>query len=81
VKTTAQTWQLTRDNIAAIDDQIDADGIYAKGYWQEVDGKLTVVGLRIGTGESRQVAYWGDTITRHRRGRWTVTKAQQEANA
>lgn len=69
------TWQLTPQNLAAIDDVIDKDGIYAKGYWQEVDGKLTVVGLRIGSGESRQVAFYGDQITRHPDGIWVVQAA------
>lgn len=69
------TWQLTRENLAAIDDRIDEDGIYAKGFWQEADGKLTVVGLRIGTGASRQVAFYGDRITRHPDGRWTIHPA------
>lgn len=68
-------WELTRENLAAIDDRIDEDGIYAKGYWQEVDGSLAVVGLRIGTGETRQIAFYGDRITRHPGGRWTVHPA------
>ncbi|MER5843236.1 hypothetical protein ABT099_23650 [Streptomyces prasinus] len=70
-----RTWQLTRRNIAEIDDAVDRDGIYAKGYWQDVDGKLTVVGLRIGTGETRIVARFGDWIIRHPDGRWSVHKA------
>lgn len=70
-----KTWQLTPRNIARIDDEIDRDGIYAKGYWQTVDSKLQVVGLRIGTGETRQprvVAFWGDWVIRHPDGRWSV---------
>ncbi|MEU6054186.1 hypothetical protein ABZ829_27670 [Streptomyces xanthochromogenes] len=69
-----QTWQLTRNNFNQIDDAIDRDGIYAKGYWEDVDGKLTVTGLRIGTGETRLLARFGDSITRHPDGRWTVRK-------
>jgi hypothetical protein len=70
-----RTWQLTPRNIARVDDEIDRDGIYAKGYWQTVDGKLQVVGLRIGTDHSRQprvVAYFGDWIIRNPDGRWSV---------
>lgn len=71
----ARTWQLDRTNLAEIDDAIDRDGIYAKGYWQVVDGKLRVVGLRIGTGEGRQIAHWGDWIIRQPDGTWTVHPA------
>jgi len=79
--TGCRTWQLTRQNIAQIDDEIDKDGIYAKGYWQDVDGKLTVVGLRIGVGETRLVARFGDWIARHPDGRWTVHKAPADQPA
>lgn len=71
----SQTWQLTRENLTEIDDAIDADGIYAKGYWEAVGGKTVVTGLRIGTGESRLVARFGDSITRHSRRRWSVQAA------
>ncbi|MGW2861883.1 hypothetical protein [Streptomyces sp. NPDC001205] len=71
----SQTWQLTRDNLNEIDDAIDRDGIYAKGYWEYVGGRTTVTGLRIGTGEGRLVARFGDSITRHRKGRWSVQAA------
>jgi hypothetical protein len=74
-----KTWQLTRRNIGRIDDEVDRDGIYAKGYWQEVDGKLTVVGLRIGSGEDRVVARFGDTVIRHPDGRWSVQPAPAAA--
>lgn len=73
--TAARTWQLTRANLPEIDDAIDQDGIYAKGYWQTVDNQLKVVGLRIGTGETRLVAYFGDTITRRPDGTWAVQPA------
>lgn len=71
----ARTWQLHRTNLNAIDDAIDRDGIYAKGYWQDIDGTLTVTGLRIGTGETRQIAHWGDWIIRQPDGTWTVHPA------
>ncbi|GGT43531.1 hypothetical protein [Streptomyces purpureus] len=75
--TTTRTWQLTPHTLATIDDQIDQDGIYAKGYWEFVDGKNTVTGLRIGTGETRVVARFGDWITRHPNGRYTVHEQPQ----
>jgi hypothetical protein len=70
-----KTWQLTERSIGRIDDAVDRDGIYAKGYWQEVDGTLTVVGLRIGSGGDRLVARFGDTVIRHPDGRWSVHPA------
>lgn len=70
-----KTWLLTPRNISRVDDVVDRDGIYAKGYW-EWDGNTTVcVGLRIGTGESRIVARFGDHVIRHPDGRWTVRHA------
>lgn len=70
-----KTWQLTPRNITAVDDEVDRDRIYAKGYW-EWDGDQTVcIGLRIGTGETRIVARYGDHVIRHPDGRWTVRHA------
>lgn len=71
--------QLTRRTLPDIDDELDRDGIYAKGYWQEVDGKLTVTGLRIGTGEARLVAHWDDWIIRHPNGLIAIHKAPPPA--
>jgi hypothetical protein len=70
-----KTWQLTPRNIAWIDDLIDHDGHYAKGYFEAVDGKTTCVGLRIGTGQTRIVAHYGDHLIRRPDGTWTVHKA------
>jgi hypothetical protein len=70
-----RTWQLTPHNISKVDDAIDAYNVFAKGFWQEVDGKLQVVGLRVGHGNSRVVAFWGDWIIRHPDGRFTVHAA------
>lgn len=74
-----RTWELTRRTIASVDNDIDQYGVFAKGYWQEVDGKLQVVGLRIGTGETRVVAYFGDWIIRHPDGKFAVHSAPKEA--
>lgn len=72
-----KTWRLTPQNIAWIDDLVDHDGHYAKGYFEAVDGKTTCVGLRIGTGETRIVAHYGDYLIRHPNGTWTVHKAPE----
>ncbi|MFD8771375.1 hypothetical protein [Streptomyces sp. NPDC059916] len=71
----ARTWELLPRNIASVDNAIDRYGVFAKGYWQFVDGKNTVVGLRIGEGESRVVAFFGDWVIRHPDGTWAVHSA------
>ncbi|MGW7350892.1 hypothetical protein [Streptomyces sp. NPDC054784] len=68
------TWVLTPDTYRAVDQAADDDGVFAKGYWQFVDGKNTVVGIRIGSGEDRVVAFFGDTITRQAPGIYTVER-------
>lgn len=70
-----RTWQVTPRSISRVDDELDRLDVYAKGYWQDVDGKLQVVGLRVGTGETRVVAHFGDWLVMHRDGRFTVHKA------
>ena len=67
---------LTVDNLPRFDDWLDALGIYAKGYWEDVDGKLAVTGLRIGSGTDRVVAKYGDTIIRHADGSFSVRTAK-----
>ena len=52
-----------------------SDGVYAKGYWQPVDGKTTVVGLRIGAGRDRIVAHFGDHVIRRPDGAYSVRPA------
>jgi len=76
-----RTWKLTRRNIGTIDDAVDRYGVYAKGYWENVDGKTTVTGLRIGTGEDRVVAKFDDWIIRHPDGRWSVRAATPTGGA
>lgn len=72
-----KTWQLTPRNITRVDDVVDRDGHYAKGYfeWDETGRKTVCVGLRIGTGETRIVARYGDHLVRHPDGSWTVHAA------
>ncbi|MFG2976260.1 hypothetical protein ACGFYY_25170 [Streptomyces sp. NPDC048331] len=79
--TNTRTWTLTPQNLPEIDDAIDRDGIYAKGYFELVGQKTTCVGLRIGSGPTRQVARYGDTITRRADRTWTVTPAAEGAGA
>ena len=75
-----RTWHITPRNINRPASEIDRYGVFTKGYWQEVDGQLEVVGLRIGTGETRVVARWGDWIVRHPSGRWSVHKGPATTN-
>lgn len=70
-----KTWEVTARSISRVDFEVDRLGVYAKGYWQEVDGKLTVVGLRVGTGETRVVARFGDWLVMHPDGSFTVHTA------
>ncbi len=77
--TTDTTWLVTPDTITAVDDAVDSYGVYAKGYFEWVDGRTTVVGLRVGTGEDRVVARFGDVLVRHSDGRWSVRPAAATA--
>ncbi|MFD6968341.1 hypothetical protein [Streptomyces sp. NPDC059949] len=74
-----RTWQLTPDSHGRIDHEIDQLGVFAKGYWQDVDGKLAVVGLRIGQRPDHVIAFYGDRIIRHPDGRFTVQPAPHPA--
>jgi hypothetical protein len=74
-----KTWLLTPRNITDVDDVVDEDGIYAKGYFEWDGDKTVCVGLRIGTGESRVVARYGDHVIRYPDGRWTVRPAPTPA--
>ncbi|MFF6847051.1 hypothetical protein [Streptomyces antimycoticus] len=73
---------LSRCNITAVDDWLDKAGVFAKGYWEAVGGKLTVTGLRIGSDyKDRIVAKFGDTIVRHADGTHTVRRAIEAGEA
>jgi hypothetical protein len=73
----ARTWHLTPRDFSRVADQIDRlrPWVFTKGYWQEVDGKLQVVGLRIGQYPDHVVARFGDWIIRHPDGGFTVHEA------
>lgn len=72
-----RTWQVTPRSFGRVAGEVDRmrPWVFTKGYWKEVDGELTVVGLRAGTGEGRVVALWGDWLIRHPDGAFTVHKA------
>ncbi|MCD2461945.1 hypothetical protein MBT42_18385 [Streptomyces sp. MBT42] len=70
---------LTPETIAAVDQWLDEADVFAKGYWQYVDGKLTTVGLRIGQDWDRVVAFFGDTVVRHEDGSHSVLSAKDAA--
>jgi len=72
-----KTWRLTERSFARVSHEIDQlkPWVFTKGYWQTVDGELQVVGLRIGQYPDHVVAYFGDTVTRHPDGRWSVHPA------
>jgi hypothetical protein len=72
-----RTWELTPRSYARVAHEIDQlkPWVFTKGYWQNVDGELQVVGLRIGQYPGHVVAYFGDWIVRHPDGGFTVHKA------
>lgn len=71
------TWQVTPRSISRVDHDIDQLGVYAKGYWEwdETGKKTVVVGLRVGAGEDRVVARFGDWLVRHPDNTFTVHAA------
>ncbi|MFD3516273.1 hypothetical protein [Streptomyces sp. NPDC058657] len=71
-----RTWHVTLRSITQVDNDIDKLGVFAKGYRQEVDGKLQAVGLRVGDGYAdRVVALYGDWLVYHPDGHFSVHKA------
>lgn len=70
---------LTVDNEGRFDRWLDDLGVFTKGYWEFVDGKLVTTGLRIGSGADRVVAKYGDTIIRHADGHFSVRQATEAA--
>jgi hypothetical protein len=76
-----KTWQVTERSISRVDFELDRLDVYAKGYWEDVDGKLRVVGLRVGTGETRVVARFGDWLIMHPDSSFTVHPAPEAVTA
>ena len=69
------TWVLAPENYLAIEAVIDRDGTFTKQYTRSVDSRITTVGMRIGEKPGHVVAFFGDTIVRHGKGRYTVRSA------
>ena len=63
---------LTPANLYAVDTWLDNAGVFTKQFWENEGGELVITGLRIGHGEDRVVAKFGNTIVRHYDGRHTV---------
>jgi hypothetical protein len=72
-----KTWELTPRTFSRVADEIDRmrPWVFTKGYWQEVDGKLQVVGLRVGQYPDHVVAYFGDWLIRQPDGSFAVHQA------
>ncbi|MFF1499698.1 hypothetical protein ACFVZR_07440 [Streptomyces sp. NPDC058316] len=62
----------TPSNLYEVDTWLDNAGVFTKQYREQVDGELVITGLRIGHGEHRIVAKFGNTIVRHYGGSHTV---------
>ena len=69
------TWQVTRRSFALIASLLDRQGVFTKGFWETVEGELAIVGLRVGAGETRVLARYGDWLVRHPDGSFTVHAA------
>jgi hypothetical protein len=67
-----EVMRLTLRTYSEIDYQLDKADVFAKGYTRYVDGRLKLVGLRIGEKPDHVIARFGDWIIRHPNGRWTV---------
>ncbi|MET9727719.1 hypothetical protein [Streptomyces zaomyceticus] len=63
---------LTVKTISRIDNWLDRIDVFAKGYWENVDGKLVNTGLRIGEKPGHVVAKFGDTIIQRADGSFYV---------
>jgi hypothetical protein len=69
------TWQVTRRSYALVASVLDRDAVFTKGYWETVDGELTIVGLRVGEKPGHVVARFDDWLVRHPDGGFTVHAA------
>ena len=76
-----KTWRLTERSFSRVAHQIDQlrPWVFSKSYWQDVEGKLQVVGLRIGQYPGHVVAYFDDWIVRHPDGGITIHTAPDRA--
>ncbi len=71
-----ETWLITPETVADVDNQLDREyrDVFVKTYWQYVDGRNQVVGLRVGQDLGKVVALFGDTLVRSVDGEWSVRK-------
>ncbi|MEU2996825.1 hypothetical protein ABZ684_04510 [Streptomyces sp. NPDC006995] len=75
--TCVRCWVLTPSNLYSVDTWLDNAGVFAKQFWEYIDGENIVTGLRIGQGASRVVAKFGNTIVRHYGGKHSVRPTQE----
>ncbi|MFJ8006147.1 hypothetical protein [Streptomyces fagopyri] len=66
------TFLLTLRSYGDIDRHLDQEGVFAKGYTRLAEGRLKLIGIRIGERPNHTVARFGDWIIRHPDGHWTV---------
>lgn len=76
-----KTWEITPRSISLVDWELDRLDVFAKGYTEMVDGKVTTVGLRVGEKPGHVVARFGDWLVRHPDGGFTVHAAPAAAAA
>jgi hypothetical protein len=78
-----RTWQLTQRSYPRVDSELDQLGVFTKQYteWDEIDGHIVTVGMRIGVKPGHVVARFGDTIVRHPDGGFTVHAAPAAGEA
>lgn len=62
-------------NFGATADRLDRWGVFVKEFTQDVNGKITVVGLRVGVRPDHVVAFYGDTIVRAADGGFEVRRS------
>lgn len=70
-----KTWHLYRRDLYEIDGELDELGVFTKGWTETVDGKLTLVGLRVGERPNHVVARFGDWLIRYPDGAFAVHAA------
>ena len=69
-----KTWRLTERSYPRVDHELDRLDVFTKQYteWDEIDGRIVTVGMRIGAKPGHVVAHFGDWIVRHPDGGFTV---------
>ena len=71
---------LTPSTLYAVDTWLDNAGVFAKQYWEQVDGELVITGLRIGHRPDHLLAKFGDAIVRHYGGTHSVRTGVAESD-